>query len=66
MIWEGTQAAPLPAPGGDIPTSGRRIAVAGTVWYTVAGGKVTAIRHHLDVFTMLLQLGAFEQSPTPV
>lgn len=61
MVWEGTHAAPLPTPSGEIPASGRRIAVAGTLWYTVAGGKITAIHHHLDVFTMLQQLGAFDQ-----
>ena len=59
--WEGTQAAPLPAPGGVVPNKGRRISVISSVWYTIDGEQVTEIRHHLDVLTMLQQLGAFEQ-----
>jgi steroid delta-isomerase-like uncharacterized protein len=60
--WSGTQAAPLPTPGGPLPNLGRRMLVSGSLWYTVEGGRVTAIRHHLDVMSMLQQLGAFEQT----
>jgi hypothetical protein len=35
--------------------------VVGTLWYTIAGERVIAICQHLDVFTMLQQLGAFDQ-----
>jgi steroid delta-isomerase-like uncharacterized protein len=58
--WEGTQAADLPTPSGVVPSRGRRMRVISSLWYTVAGGRVTAIRHNLDVLTMLQQLGAFE------
>jgi steroid delta-isomerase-like uncharacterized protein len=60
IVWEGTQEGPLPTPMGLIPASGRRIKVRASIWYSVAGGKVSAITHHLDVLTMLQQLGAFE------
>ena len=58
VTWEGTQTGPLPTPGGVLPPSGRRIAVAATLWYTVRDGRATAIRHHLDLLTMLQQIGA--------
>jgi steroid delta-isomerase-like uncharacterized protein len=59
--WQGTQAAPLPAPGGDVPNKGRTMRVISSVWYVIDGEQVTELRHHLDVMTMLQQLGAFEQ-----
>jgi steroid delta-isomerase-like uncharacterized protein len=58
VTWEGTQAGPLATASGTIPASGRRIAVRATLWYTMRDGRATAIRHHLDVLTMLGQLGA--------
>ena len=58
VIWAGTQRGPLPTPGGTVPATGRPIKVAGTLWYTMQDGRATAIRHHLDVLTMLGQLGA--------
>lgn len=65
LVWEGTQAGPLPTPGGEISASGRRIAVAATLWYTFDQAKMTTIRHHIDLFTMLQQLGAFEPASPP-
>ena len=58
VTWAGTQRGPLPTANGTIPASGRPIKVAGTLWYTMRDGRATAIRHHLDVLTMLGQLGA--------
>ncbi len=58
VTWEGRQQGPLLAAGGAIPASGRPIKVAGTMWYTMRDGRATAIRHHIDVLTMLGQLGA--------
>jgi steroid delta-isomerase-like uncharacterized protein len=65
VCWEGTQAAPLPTPGGEVPNQGRKIRVNGSLWYTIDRARVTAIHHQLDVFTMLQQLGAFDQQPQP-
>jgi steroid delta-isomerase-like uncharacterized protein len=58
VLWEGTQTGPLATASGTLPPSGRRIAVRATLWYTLRDGRATAIRHHLDVLTMLGQLGA--------
>ena len=58
VTWEGTQQGPLPTANGAIPASGRPIRVAGTIRYTMRDGRATTIRHHLDVLTMLGQLGA--------
>jgi hypothetical protein len=45
---------------GEIPATSRRIDVLDTLWYTCTGDQISAIRHHLDIFAMLQQLGAFE------
>lgn len=57
VFWEGVQQGALPALGGEIPATGRRIAVAATLWYRCDHGRITAIRHHLDCFRLLQQLG---------
>ena len=58
VTWTGTQTGPLVTASGTLPASGRRITVQATLWYTVRDGRTTAIRHHLDIMTMLQQLGA--------
>jgi steroid delta-isomerase-like uncharacterized protein len=58
VLWQGTQTGPLATASGTIPASGRTIRVAATLWYTLRDGRATAIRHHLDVLTMLGQIGA--------
>jgi steroid delta-isomerase-like uncharacterized protein len=64
VTWEGTQAAALPTPSGDVPSRGRQISVVATLWYTIVGDRVTAIHHYLDMLTLLQQIGAFEPVPT--
>ena len=58
VVWEGTHRGPLAGPGGTIPPSGKRVSVRGTMWYTVAEGRAREIHHHLDVLSMMQQLGA--------
>jgi steroid delta-isomerase-like uncharacterized protein len=58
VTWEGTHEGALVAAGGAVPASGRTISVAGTMWYTMRDGRASAIRHHIDVLTMLGQIGA--------
>lgn len=65
VVWEGTQAAALPTPSGEVPNLGRRINVAASLWYTIAGKRVVTIHHYLDMLTLLQQLGAFESAPAP-
>ncbi len=59
ITWEGTQTGPLDGPGGTVPPSGKRVTAQGTMWTTVTGGKARSLRHHLDVMTLLQQIGAF-------
>ena len=59
--WTGTHTGPLAGPAGPIPASGKRIRVTGTLWFTLREGKARSLRHHLDVMTMLQQIGALPQ-----
>lgn len=58
LMWTGTHTGPLETPSGTIPATGRPIEAPATLWYTVREGKVTAVTHHLDVLTLLGQIGA--------
>lgn len=58
VLWEGTQGGPLATPGGSVPPSGKRISVRGSMWYTIADGRAREIHHHLDVLTLMQQVGA--------
>jgi steroid delta-isomerase-like uncharacterized protein len=58
ITWEGTHTGELMSPAGAMPASGKRIAVLATVWYTFQDDRIREIHHHLDVLTMLQQLGA--------
>lgn len=58
LRWTGTQTGPLPTPAGVLPPSGRRFDFAATLWQRWAGDQIVEERHHLDVLTMLGQLGA--------
>jgi steroid delta-isomerase-like uncharacterized protein len=58
LVWEGTHSGPLETPGGPIPASGKHIYVQAALASTVQDGKVTSVRHYLDVLTLLQQIGA--------
>jgi steroid delta-isomerase-like uncharacterized protein len=60
LTWEGTQAAALPTPSGEVPSQGRRIKVSASMWYTIADGRVVAMHHYLDMLALLQQIGAFD------
>lgn len=57
VTWTGTQTQPLPMPNGTLPASGKRISVQASLWYTIQGGRIKEVRHHLDMLTLLQQLG---------
>ena len=57
VLWRGTQDGPLGTAGGDIPPTGRSIEVSATLWVTVRDGRVADVEHHLDVLTLLAQIG---------
>ena len=62
VVWEGTQTVEMVTPGGVLPASGKRVSVLASVWFTFQGDTIQEIHHHLDIMTMMTQLGAI---PTP-
>lgn len=56
--WTGTQTGPMPVGDAVLPPSGRKIDVLGTMWQRWQGDQMIEERNHLDVLTMLGQLGA--------
>lgn len=62
ILWSGTQTGPMQTPGGVLPPSGRPFEFRATLWQRWDGAKIAEEHHHLDVLSMLAQLGAL---PTP-
>ena len=58
ILWEGTHTGPLQTPAGTLDPTGARVSTHGTLWITFDGGKVREVRHHLDVLSLLQQIGA--------
>ena len=58
LEWTGTQTGDMATPGGILPASGKQIAVLASLWYTIQGDTIQEVHHHLDIMTMLQQLGA--------
>jgi steroid delta-isomerase-like uncharacterized protein len=56
--WAGTQTGDMPTPAGVLPASGKQITVLASLWYTIEGDTIQEVHHHMDVMTMLMQLGA--------
>ncbi|GGK39587.1 hypothetical protein GCM10008955_36770 [Deinococcus malanensis] len=56
--WEGTHNGPLDTPGGSIPPTGRWVSFEGVMWCEMKGDRIGFIRHHLDVLSLLQQIGA--------
>jgi steroid delta-isomerase-like uncharacterized protein len=57
ITWYGTHEGELQTPGGTVPASGAKIEVQATLWSTVTGDQLKEARHHLDVFSLLQQVG---------
>ena len=60
ILWTGTHEGPLKTPAGEVPDSGARMEMPATWWVTLDGEQIKTIRHHLDVFSMLRQIGAIK------
>jgi SnoaL-like polyketide cyclase len=56
--WEATHTGPLDTPAGTVPASGNRISVDASFWTRDEGDAIVEIHHHLDVLTLLQQIGA--------
>jgi len=62
--WTGTQTGPMSMGATVLPPSGRRIDVLGTMWQRWQGDQMIEERNHIDMLTMLAQLGALP-APAP-
>jgi steroid delta-isomerase-like uncharacterized protein len=58
ILWEGTHTGPLQTPAGTIEATGNRVSTLGTLWVTFKSDKAHEVTHHLDVLTILQQVGA--------
>ena len=58
ITWIGTHSGPLELPSGTLPATGKPVEFDGVQMFVVESGKVTHMRHYLDLLTMLSQVGA--------
>lgn len=58
LTWRGTHGGTLHTPGGDIPSTGKKIEMRACQVVEVADGKVIRMRQYFDLMTMLTQIGA--------
>ena len=61
ITWIATHNGPLELPTGTLPATGKRVEFDGVQIFIVEGGKVTHMRHYLDLLTMLSQVGAMPE-----
>ena len=57
LTWRGTQTGPLRGPAADIPPTDRPFETRACLWQEWDGAAMRRQRHHLDLFTLLTQLG---------
>ena len=57
VTWTGTHEGELQLPSGTVPGSGAKFEVQSTFWATVTNEQLREARHHLDVLSLLQQLG---------
>lgn len=65
IVWRGTQDGPLETAAGVLPASGRSLECWATLWQRWEGDVIVHERHHLDVLTMMAQIGALPAQPAP-
>jgi steroid delta-isomerase-like uncharacterized protein len=58
FVWRGTHTGTLVTPTGDLPPTGRPVQVRATMWQEWRDGRLVSERHHLDVLSLLAQVGA--------
>lgn len=56
--WTGTHTGPLQLGPSVLPPSGSRSETLATMWHRWQDGKVVEERHHLDMLSLLSQVGA--------
>ena len=57
VTWQGTQTGPLQTVGGEIPPTGRKIALRACQVIEVSNDKVQVMRQYFDMATLMQQLG---------
>ena len=57
VTWTATHTGPLATPDGDIPPTGKPFEIDASIWCAFEGDTVVEIHNHLDVLSMLKQLG---------
>jgi len=55
--WHGTNTGPLAGPQGELPATGRRVAISFCTVTRVRDGRVEAIHVYFDQMSMTIQLG---------
>jgi hypothetical protein len=58
IVWKGTHGGPLYTGAGTIPASGRYGEAWAVMWQEWRDGLIVHERHHLDLLTMLANIGA--------
>jgi predicted ester cyclase len=56
--WTGTHGGTLYGPGLELPATGKPIEADAGMWVRATNGRARELRHHLDVLTLLKQVGA--------
>ena len=58
VTWSGTQSGPIQTPLGEYPASGQFQKTDGVQILTMSDGKITGIKNHFDLLSMLMQFRA--------
>jgi len=58
ITWVGTHDGPLELPSGTLSATGKAVEFDSVQVFVVESGKVTQMRHYLDLLSMLTQVGA--------
>jgi steroid delta-isomerase-like uncharacterized protein len=56
--WRGTHTGPLATAAGVLPATGAGVEIWSAMWLTWMDGRIVHERHHLDMLSMLAQIGA--------
>jgi predicted ester cyclase len=56
-IFTGTHTGTLHLPAGDVPATGRAVTIPYVAVMKSASGRITYLRHYLDVMDVMVQLG---------
>lgn len=58
IVWTGTHTGPLATAAGTVPASGARVVTHATMWQRWDGDRIVHEHHHVDVLSLLRQVGA--------